>query len=385
MSIAAVQARISEIHAMFGAPASISSSASAAAAASAAITSASAASTAAAPAGATGAGDPFAAALTQAQSLTGAAPNTVPGAIPGAVPGVAATDPTASLGTVGTASEQQAVSAARKYLGIPYLWGGTDPAKGMDCSGLTQRVFKDMGIDIPRVSADQARGGRQVASLEQARPGDLVFYDYSSRPGIDHVAMYIGNGKIIEAERTGTNIKVDDVGSPIAIRRYLPETTTVTAGTTAASSVPTLTPALSPATVTGAVTGAAGLSGVPYANLFTEAGAKHGVPAALLAAVAKTESAFNPAAVSPAGAQGLMQFMPATAQGMGVNPLNPASAIDGAARYLSAHLREFGSVDLALAAYNAGPGNVRKYGGIPPFTETQNYVARVKTAWEDYR
>lgn len=365
MSIAAVQARISEIHSMFGAPSTISSSASSAAAASALISSTSAGGTAtgSSMAAASASDDPFAAALAQAQSLTG-------------------TDPTAAAtATAGSAGEQQAVAAARKYLGIPYLWGGTDPAKGMDCSGLTQRVFKDLGIDIPRVSSDQARGGRQVASLAEARPGDLVFYDYSSRPGIDHVAMYIGGGKIIEAERTGTDIKVDDVGSPIAIRRYLPESPS--AGS--APAVTSTTPATPAAPAAPAAAGAGGLTGVPYADLFTQAGAKYGVPAALLAGVAKTESGFNPAAVSPAGALGLMQFMPSTAKGMGVNPLDPASAVDGAARYLSAHLREFGTVDLALAAYNAGPGNVRKYGGIPPFTETQNYVSRVKNAWETYR
>lgn len=375
MSIAAVQARISEIHSMFGASSSISSSASSAAAASATISNASAATTSGA--GAASGDTAFADALAQAQSLTGA------------------TGATEATGT-GGAAEDQIVANAKKYLGIPYLWGGTDPAKGLDCSGFTQRAYKDMGIAIPRVSADQARGGRQVASVADARPGDLVFYDNSSsRAGIDHVAMYIGDGKIIQAPRTGDVVKISDVGSPIAIRRYLPETTSAR---TVAPSLPN--PLASPLAnpLTGAATGltgttaatstgatAPGLAGVPYANLFTEAGAKNGVPAALLAAVAKTESAFNASAVSPAGAQGLMQFMPATAQGMGVNAMDPASAVDGAARYLSAQLREFGSIDLALAAYNAGPGNVRKYGGIPPFTETQNYVTRVKAAWEDYR
>lgn len=371
--IAAVQARISEIHSLFGTSSSISSSASSAAAVSAVISADS--STTSARTAASGGSDAFAAALQQAQSLTGADPT--------------AQAPAAGSAVGGSGAETQVVAAARKYLGIPYLWGGTDPAKGLDCSGFTQNVMKDMGITIPRVSSDQARGGRQVASLADARPGDLVFYDFSSsRSGIDHVAMYIGDGKVIEAERTGTDIKVDDVGSPIAIRRYLPETGSVSAASTAVAAAPAAAPAAAlsaTAPVAAPAAGAGGLAGVPYANLFTQAGAKYGVPAALLAGVAKTESGFNPAAVSPAGAQGLMQFMPATAKGMGVNPLDPASAVDGAARYLSAHLREFGTVDLALAAYNAGPGNVRKYGGVPPFTETQNYITRVKNAWEEYR
>jgi uncharacterized protein YukE len=126
------------------------------------------------------------------------------------------------------------------------------------------------------------------------------------------------------------------------------------------------------------------VSGMPYADLFNQAAAKHGVPAALLAAVAKTESSFDPKIVSSAGAQGLMQFMPETARGLGVDPFNPASAVDGAARLLKENINRFGSVDLALAAYNAGPGAVEKYGGIPPYPETQDYVRKVNAAMREY-
>jgi hypothetical protein len=126
------------------------------------------------------------------------------------------------------------------------------------------------------------------------------------------------------------------------------------------------------------------VSGVPFADLFNAAGAKYGLPPGLLAAVARAESGFNPSARSPAGAVGLMQFMPGTASGLGVNPLDPASAVDGAARYLRQNLDRFGSIPLALAAYNAGPGNVSKYGGIPPFAETQTYVSRVQSYMQGY-
>lgn len=119
---------------------------------------------------------------------------------------------------------------------------------------------------------------------------------------------------------------------------------------------------------------------VPYADLFRAAGAEHGIQPSVLAAVAKTESAFDPRAVSHAGAQGLMQFMPGTAAEMGVDPWDPASSIDGAARYLTQNLRRFGSLELALAAYNAGPGAVQRYDGIPPFEETQAYVPKVLAA-----
>jgi peptidoglycan DL-endopeptidase CwlO len=264
---------------------------------------------------------------------------------------------------VGTASESAVVAEAQKFLGVPYLWGGTDPAKGLDCSGFTQLVFGNFGIELPRTSSQQATSGRAVASLAEARPGDLVFFDNSSaRAGVDHVGIYVGNGKMIAAPQAGESVKVQDVGTPAVIRRVLPQQ------------------AAGPTSPTGSA-----LTGVPYADLFTRAGARHGVDASLLAAVASQESSFNASAVSPAGAQGLMQFMPATAKGLGVNALDPGSAIDGAARYLSSLTRQFGTTELALAAYNAGPGTVSRYGGIPPYPETQNYVRAVMSKAEAYR
>ena len=125
-------------------------------------------------------------------------------------------------------------------------------------------------------------------------------------------------------------------------------------------------------------------SGVPYASLFEQAGSQYGVDPSLLAAVASQESGFNAQATSPAGALGLMQFMPSTAAGLGVDPLDPASSVDGAARYLSGLTSRFGSTPLALAAYNAGPGTVSRYGGIPPYAETQNYVRAVTSKAEAY-
>jgi murein DD-endopeptidase MepM/ murein hydrolase activator NlpD len=115
----------------------------------------------------------------------------------------------------------------------------------------------------------------------------------------------------------------------------------------------------------------------PYQPLVQQAATRHGVPAGILSALLKQESQYDPAALSPAGALGLAQFMPETAAGMGIDPLDPAQAIDGAARYLAQQYAAFGSWELALAAYNAGPGNVQQYGGIPPFPETQHYVATI--------
>lgn len=113
--------------------------------------------------------------------------------------------------------------------------------------------------------------------------------------------------------------------------------------------------------------------------VFQRAAAQNRIPVALLKAVARAESGFRADATSPAGAQGMMQLMPATGRGLGVtNPFDPVQSINGGARYLSNALRMFnGDVRLAVASYNAGTGAVRRYGGVPPYAETQAYVTRV--------
>jgi soluble lytic murein transglycosylase-like protein len=145
-----------------------------------------------------------------------------------------------------------------------------------------------------------------------------------------------------------------------------------------------------------ALYGCSGAGYLPYApgaldpatidTLVTGASQANGVPAGLVRAVVMAESAGNPSAISVAGAQGLMQLMPGTSAGCGIaNPFDPTENVECGAGYLHSLLRRYhNNVTLAVAAYNAGPGAVDRYHGVPPYPETRAYVVRVLNAYHSY-
>jgi cell wall-associated NlpC family hydrolase len=146
-----------------------------------------------------------------------------------ALAGVTGTASTAALtGPGGTASGSDVVTAALKYVGVPYVLGGED-AKGIDCSGLVQRAFADLGIDVPRLVRDQKHLGTEVPSLAQAKPGDLIVTG-----GGDHISIYLGNNMVVHAPYAGRDVSVQKlwVGEDgiDTIRRVIPDAPALGAG-----------------------------------------------------------------------------------------------------------------------------------------------------------
>lgn len=138
---------------------------------------------------------------------TGAAGASGPTAAAGLAGARPATSVDAGKGTVATgsgATGADVVADAKKYLGVPYVFGGTTTA-GMDCSGLVQTVFKDLGVTMPRVVPDQAKMGVEVGSLKDAQPGDLIV-----PKGEQHIVIYVGDGKVLHAPRPGKDVRIVD-------------------------------------------------------------------------------------------------------------------------------------------------------------------------------
>jgi soluble lytic murein transglycosylase-like protein len=220
-------------------------------------------------------------------------------------------------------------------------------------------------MSVAGIPADELAVSQRVEALQsliaQAKPG----------------ASTASFAKALEAVSRGTVATATQAS-------YSPPVTYTGAQATTTSA------AYSPISAAGSTLGATtsnGSTSSPYDGLIEQAAVRNGVDPAILHGLIQQESGFDPNSTSGAGASGLTQLMPGTATSMGVaNPLNPAESIEGGARYLSQLMSQFGgNTAEALAAYNAGPGAVTQYGGIPPYPETQSYVAKVLGYAETYR
>ena len=265
----------------------------------------------------------------------------------------------APLAGAGPAISGTAVVAnSIQYLGVPYKWGGTDPSHGLDCSGLVQQVFANEGVALPRTSAEQATAGTEVAGgLANAQPGDLVFFGSP----VHHVGIYAGNGMMVEAPHTGTKVQVHSIdATPTHVRRIaMPSGRRDPRNARHFSALRRCTDrrrarhdldrhaAATTLTALAATdpTAAMDALGVPPRSgpSSRPRRSRQNLPVSLLAAVAKVESGFNLTSVSGAGAQGLMQLMPGTAAGLGANPWDATSAVNGAAKLLRGYIDKYNS------------------------------------------
>lgn len=273
----------------------------------------------------------------------------------------------AGVGSLPGGDVETVINAAMTQIGVDYSWGGggpSGPSKGIaqgantvgfDCSGLVQYAFAKAGYNLGGTTRQQINDGTAVAGgMANAIRGDILLWTNGSTPY--HVAIYLGDNKILEAPRTGLKVRATDVyhtSKITSVRRIVPEGAGSTAGGNAGF----------PTTANGAALRAKiqADGGGAYAEMFVAAGQKHNVNPALLAAIASKESGFNPNARSYAGAVGLMQFMPATAAGMGLsNPADPAQSIEAGARYMRQLLNGTnGDIDRAVLGYNRGAGGAR--------------------------
>jgi len=194
--------------------------------------------------------------------------------------------------------------------------------------------------------------GMAVWTATTAFAGEYAILANGSRLHVDHheiegatVRLFCGSGTIELNAAAVSGFEVEEKAAPVSL----------------ALSVPKDQPSLSPQ------------------QMADQAAERYGLPPELVRSVMKVESGFQPQAISPKGAVGLMQLMPGTAEILGANPYDPAANVDAGARYLRELLEKYhGGLRHALAAYNAGPAAVDKYQGVPPYPETVNYIRRIE-------
>lgn len=273
----------------------------------------------------------------------------------------------------------------QSHLGEAYVYGGSTPETGFDCSGLVQYCFSVGGIELPRTSYEQCGVGEEVSSEDDLQPGDLVFFMGSDPqdglPG--HVGVYIGNDQYIQAPQTGDVVKVSNMSDRSdywGARRVITADTSNSSSSDSSSNSNSSSSSNSGTsnTISDQVDGS-------LADIITEIAKKYSIDPNLIAAVIQEESSFNQYEVSSTGACGYMQLEPDTfgEQDVGDSIFDAYQNIEAGTKYLSTLLERYdNNLDAALMSYNGGPG---AYDANPDSSALGAYRDAVEGYYSDYR
>lgn len=311
------------------------------------------------------------------------------------VTSTAPTQPTQPVSPQAAGSAVQATTQAIKNGANPALlqrakqYLGSDAYIGL-CQAFVERATKGMeGIYASAKDAWAQQQDKAQTDLSKMKVGDSVYFAPDASNGFyGHTGVYAGNGQFISATDNGIKqVNLDDwmrtTGQKIL--GFIPNDGSSGGqdfGTPSDQNLGWIQQkaedmSKTPGSVSGGgVSSPSFVDGTPdwVQPIIQKASEKYNIPPVMLSALLKKESGFNPDATSQVGAKGIAQFMPDTAKELGIDPSDPEQSIDGAAKYLRLQWDKFGKPELALAAYNSGPGNVQSFGGVPPFKETKDYV-----------